>query len=121
PGNVRELENLIERGVILASQHGRIEAEQLFVGRLPSENAGEGIGAEGNLGSPLEPPDDSLCEQVLSAGLSLDEVEEMLIRFAVRQADGNLAGAARTLGMTRAQLSYRLKKHLADDNQRDRA
>ena len=121
PGNVRELENLIERGVILAPQHGRIEAEQLFVGRLPSETASEGIGAEGNLGSLPEPPDDSLCEQVLRAGLSLDEVEEMLIRYAVRQADGNLSGAARTLGMTRPQLSYRLKKHQADDDEHEQA
>jgi transcriptional regulator with GAF, ATPase, and Fis domain len=34
----------------------------------------------------------------------------MLLRHAVAQAGGNLAGAARILGITRPQLSYRLKK-----------
>jgi len=121
PGNVRELENLIERGVILAPAHGRIEAEHLFVGRLPSEAEGEGIGESGELCATAAPPDDSLCHQVLSAGLSLDEVEEMLIQYAVAQAGGNLASAARTLGMTRPQLSYRLKKRLGEADDRERA
>ncbi len=121
PGNVRELENLIERGVILAPQHGRIEVEHLFVGTLPSEAAGERIGDSGELCASTPRPDDSLCEQVLGAGLSLDEVEEMLIQYAVTQAGGNLASAARTLGMTRPQLSYRLKKRLGDATERERA
>ena len=66
-------------------------------------------------------PDDSLCQQLLGAGLSLDEVEEMLIQYAVAQAGGNLASAARTLGMTRPQLSYRLKKRLGEAADRERA
>ena len=30
PGNIRELENIIERGVILAHHHGKIELAELF-------------------------------------------------------------------------------------------
>ena len=40
---------------------------------------------------------------------SLDDIESALLKSAVRQADGNLSAAARTVGITRAQLVYRLK------------
>ena len=39
----------------------------------------------------------------------LKEIEDALVSAAVRQANGNLAAAARLLGMTRAQLVYRQK------------
>ncbi len=44
------------------------------------------------------------------AGLSLDALEDLLLKASVARAEGNLAGAARLLGITRPQLSYRLKK-----------
>ncbi|WP_210772637.1 helix-turn-helix domain-containing protein, partial [Panacagrimonas perspica] len=40
---------------------------------------------------------------------SLEEIEDALVQSAVRSAKGNLAAAARMLGMTRAQLVYRQK------------
>ncbi|MEX3985128.1 helix-turn-helix domain-containing protein [Paraburkholderia sp. EG287A] len=43
------------------------------------------------------------------APLSLDDIESALLKSAVRQASGNLSAAARSLGITRAQLVYRLK------------
>ena len=43
-------------------------------------------------------------------GLSLDALEDALIQEAVNRASGNLAGAARALGLTRPQLSYRLQR-----------
>ena len=51
-----------------------------------------------------------LCRQVMQAGISLDELEQALIQHAVKEAGGNLSGAARRLGITRPQLNYRLKK-----------
>jgi transcriptional regulator with GAF, ATPase, and Fis domain len=45
----------------------------------------------------------------------LDEVESMLLSEAVNRSSGNLAGAARMLGMTRPQLTYRLKRHQDTD------
>ena len=45
-----------------------------------------------------------------SAGLSLETMEDKLLQEAVRRAGGNLAAAARALGMTRPQLSYRLSR-----------
>jgi transcriptional regulator with GAF, ATPase, and Fis domain len=53
---------------------------------------------------------DVLCRQVMHTGVSLDELEQALIQHAVRDAGGNLSGAARRLGITRPQLNYRLKK-----------
>jgi transcriptional regulator with GAF, ATPase, and Fis domain len=53
----------------------------------------------------------SLCNTILSSGLSLDQIEDMVLRESVARAHGNLAGAARLLGMTRPQLSYRLKRN----------
>ncbi|QID17626.1 AAA domain-containing protein [Nitrogeniibacter mangrovi] len=110
PGNIRELENTIERGVILTPQHDWIEAEHLFTGLLPDEPPHECIGKAGELEKRDRPDRADLCDALLAQTGSLDEVEAILIHHAVEQAGGNLAGAARTLGITRAQLSYRLKK-----------
>jgi transcriptional regulator with GAF, ATPase, and Fis domain len=41
--------------------------------------------------------------------VSLEAVERRLMEEAVARAGGNLAAAARLLGLTRAQLAYRLK------------
>ncbi len=41
---------------------------------------------------------------------SLERLERTLINAAVDKAGGNLSAAARTLGLTRPQLAYRLKR-----------
>ena len=110
PGNIRELENTIERGVILAPQHDWIEAEHLFIGPALEEPPHECISRAGGLEMSDQPSTAERCESLLAEAGSLDAVEATLIDEAVRQAGGNLAGAARKLGITRAQLSYRLKK-----------
>jgi len=40
---------------------------------------------------------------------ALDDIETALLKSAVQRAGGNLSAAARTLGITRPQLVYRLK------------
>ncbi len=52
----------------------------------------------------------ALIDVILDSGIAFEDLETRLIDEAVRRADGNLAGAARTLGITRPQLQYRLKK-----------
>ncbi|KAA3652862.1 MAG: AAA family ATPase [Proteobacteria bacterium] len=110
PGNIRELENTIERGVILAPQHDWIELEHLFSSPVRAHEAPMGVGANGELHAGAAPAATDLAETLLQHGRSLDDIEEMVIRHAVAQAGGNLASAARRLGITRPQLSYRLKK-----------
>ncbi|MEN9849502.1 MAG: hypothetical protein RL368_2242, partial [Pseudomonadota bacterium] len=51
------------------------------------------------------------CDDFLATGLSLNELETLLLNEAVERSGGNLAGAARLLGLTRPQLTYRLKRN----------
>ncbi len=110
-GNVRELENLIERGVLLAPDDGQIEVEHLFADPPAIAEAGAQVGLSGVVGNAEESTRTRLCEQVLDREhFNLDEHEQRLIELAVRRAKGNLTHAARALGITRRQLSYRLKR-----------
>jgi DNA-binding NtrC family response regulator len=111
PGNVRELENMIERGVILAPPEGWIELEHLFTHVGEAENWGSSITAAGQLSSPdLHQCPATLIDGILASGISLNELETGLMDEAVRRAKGNLASAARMLGITRPQMQYRLKR-----------
>jgi transcriptional regulator with GAF, ATPase, and Fis domain len=108
PGNVRELENLIERGVILANAGQPIDVEQLFP--MLQSAAPVVLNAAGQLERSPCGDAASLYDDVLRRGLSLEAMEDALIQEAVTRAGGNLAGAARALGLTRPQLSYRLQR-----------
>lgn len=114
PGNVRELENLVERGVILAAQGGMIEAEHLFPNRPEAAHAG--LDPQGRLAQRAPQEEVRLCEQVLEAGVPIETLEARVLALAVERSSGNLAGAARMLGLSRAQLAYRLKRHIESDN-----
>ena len=110
PGNIRELQNMVERGVILAPNGTRIEVNHLF-SACSEEHAREfGLDTNGALGVDRGESSKSLCEAVFNGVLTLDQVETMLLETAVDKAHGNLSSAARMLGLTRPQLAYRLKR-----------
>jgi len=48
------------------------------------------------------------AELTLPSGMTLDQYEQELIREALKRADGNKSQAARSLGLTRNALRYRL-------------
>jgi len=108
PGNVRELENLIERGVILASAGERVDVDELFP-TLPGQPTVT-VNAVGDLERCAPAGGPALYDELVARGLSLDALEDALIQEAVHRAGGNLAAAARALGLTRPQLSYRLQR-----------
>lgn len=111
PGNVRELENMIERGIILAPNGGWIEVEHLFANVAAGDFHETQISQAGSLEQNQAPSASTdLITAILDSGIAFDALETYLIDEAVRRADGNLAAAARTLGITRPQLQYRLKK-----------
>lgn len=114
PGNIRELENLIERGVILAPEDGGIDVVHLF-------NSGEDLAREAAWADEAEPlpattavaeSDEGLAEllryALASGQVSLDGLEEIAVGQALELAQGNVSGAAKILGTTRARVAYRL-------------
>lgn len=108
PGNVRELENLVERAVILSKSNQVVDANNLFPGMTPSHGAS--INRQGELvhHHTISTDCQALLDQMLSCGAGLEAIENYLLQEAVNRTDGNLSAAARILGLTRAQLSYRL-------------
>jgi DNA-binding NtrC family response regulator len=110
PGNIRELQNTVERGVILAPPGGHVEIEHLFASYEGPRAEEIGVDRSGALavgdGAALR----RLCETVLDGSATLDAVEATLLEAAVDRAQGNLSSAARMLGLTRPTLAYRLKR-----------
>jgi two-component system NtrC family response regulator len=90
PGNVRELRNVIERAILLCDG-GWITREHLPAG-APRE--------ESSVPPPLE-----------GQAMNLGEVERGLIAKALDEAKGNKSKAAKILGLSRAQLYWRLEKY----------
>jgi DNA-binding NtrC family response regulator len=110
PGNTRELQNMIERGVILAPSGTRIEVNHLFSACAEEQAREFGLDMNGSLDLHHGAPAAALCEAVFNGVMTLDQLETMLIDTAVDKAHGNLSAAARMLGLTRPQLAYRLKR-----------
>lgn len=111
PGNIRELENMIERGVILAGSGESITTDLLFP-RFEIEEIKQTVQSKPAVQrdtSGLDPIDGFL-DDILNNSTSLDDIESRLMQTAVERSKGNLSSAARMLGMTRPQLAYRLKK-----------
>jgi DNA-binding NtrC family response regulator len=115
-GNIRELQNVVERGVILAPSGTRIEVSQLFSAfneDTPQEfslDGNGGLGINSSLAASRWETGRELCEAVFNGVMTLDQVEGMFVETAVDKARGNLSAAARLLGLTRRQLSYRLSR-----------
>lgn len=62
----------------------------------------------------------SMLDMALRHGLGLQAIEDGLIEESVRRCNGNLAAAARELGLTRPQLAYRLQRLQADGRKVER-
>jgi two-component system response regulator HydG len=112
PGNIRELQNLIERGVISAEDGAAIDVVHMFRREQLSHASLLAIGAQGTLTADAAEPGAllDLLRQHVGTETPLPAIEQRLLREAVAAASGNLAAAARTLGLTRAQLAYRLER-----------
>lgn len=102
PGNVRELENIMERAVALAS------GPQIGLGDLPQEVSGAAA-----------QPSPALV-QLPEEGCNLDDVlgelERRLILQALERSGGVRTAAAKTLGVTLRSLRYRMQKHAMQDD-----
>lgn len=109
PGNVRELEQLIERAVILTADGQPVDDAQLFfrAGSKPTPFTVGGEGRTVQAGERAEPPG---IETLLDQRWPLAALNDALVDAALRRTHGNVAGAARLLGVSRAQVDYRLRR-----------
>lgn len=112
PGNIRELENMIERGVILTDNNQTIGLTSFFPSLSEPSHPLNIINGKGLLTEEAETPgqEPASVDQLLSQDFSLEKLERDLIDKAMEQTNGNVSKAARKLGLTRPSLAYRLKK-----------
>lgn len=108
PGNIRELGNVIERGIILADPGGEIGNDQLFP---HLQNTRDDSNTAGDPPRSLA----ELADELLERGCALVDLEEQMIARAMAKTNGNVTQAARLLGFSRATLDYRLKKTTSPD------
>jgi transcriptional regulator with PAS, ATPase and Fis domain len=87
PGNIRELEHSIEKAVIL-TEGSTVTADNLFLKKIPFPQS-----------------------VFTDAPLSFDDYEKDIIRKALLRNMGNLASAARELGITRQTIYNKMKKY----------
>ena len=97
PGNVRELENLIERMVVLS------DSEKITLHDVPQ-----------SITKPLETFGNVRME-LPAENISLDEVEREIIRYSLEMHNGNQSQTARYLSITRSALIYRMQKFGFDE------
>lgn len=103
PGNVRELENMMERAVALAGSRA------IGLGDLPQEVSG--------MSAAQSPSLLTLTDTGCQLDEVLNEVERRLILQALEVSGGVRAAAANLLKITTRSLRYRLAKHgLGDDS-----
>jgi two-component system response regulator PilR (NtrC family) len=92
PGNVRELENILERAITLSTS-GEVRASDIQLRPTP--------------GGPSAPPNSSNAAPL---GDHLEDIERDAIVKALEQTRFNKTAAAKVLGMSFRALRYRIKK-----------
>ncbi|MBX2818536.1 MAG: sigma-54-dependent Fis family transcriptional regulator [Rhodothermaceae bacterium] len=90
PGNIRELQNTIERAVVMAT------GEFIHVDDL-------------DLDEEDAPRDDTYREK-LARGQTLKEIEDQVLQAAIELYDGNISETARQLGVSRTWVHGRIKE-----------
>lgn len=92
PGNVRELENIIERAVVI-SRNPIISLRDLPFKKIPPEQLESQLTSKGSLRD------------------SIESLEQRFIEQAMEEAGNNQTKAAEILGISERMLRYKLKKY----------
>ena len=107
PGNIRELENALERASVVR-KHGTMEASDILLSNVSAPPSADVI------------VDLVVRRDHLGSGFQIDDVlvrlEGAILKKAMEIAGGNMAQAARLVGLARSTLQSRLAKHQGGDN-----
>lgn len=97
PGNIRQLKQCLERTLLLVGKPVLEQNDFLFA-EQHEEAQGQGMSI---------------------AGMTLDQVEKLMIEKAMEQYQGNITRVAKALGLSRFSLYRRLEKHQININELD--
>jgi DNA-binding NtrC family response regulator len=121
PGNIRELENLMER-VLVFADGPNIEVKDLPEG-VRSGTAGVSVGSGasgGGQGQDTPSPGDTPLKEIVK--MKAAELEKELIIKALDETQGNVTRAAKLLQISRKSLQTKMKEFgLRDDSPLDDA
>ena len=89
PGNVRELENAVERAMVTSRGHNLTEEDFAFLAQNGARSRG----------------------WTIPAGMTLQEMEKLLIAATIQHTHGNIKEAASVLGIDRSTLYEKIKRY----------
>ncbi len=95
PGNVRELQNIIERALVFASK------DMIQLQDLPESVTGQSVYALGKQSGIIP----------IAIGTSLKAAERLLVEHTLEYHQGNRRKTAETLGMSERSLRYKIKEY----------
>jgi two-component system, NtrC family, response regulator HydG len=117
PGNIRELEHMVERACLLAEPGAPVDLPHLTLHTGAGQAATLALARSGSLtaqdgaAAPLAEPAARVLDALDGRDNDFGALERTLLELALARAGGNLAAAARALGLTRRQVQLRLARH----------